>query len=71
MKDEAFFRYDVDFTNFDFEEFSGIELEQQKEVLIECLDKNHLYVNMSEMDDTTYNISDEDKAMNRKFYGFS
>jgi adenine-specific DNA-methyltransferase len=46
-----------------------LELEQQKELLIECLDKNHLYVNLSEMDDETYNISDEDKAMNNIFYG--
>ncbi|NQV38358.1 MAG: site-specific DNA-methyltransferase [Candidatus Marinimicrobia bacterium] len=69
MKDEAFFRYDVDLTSFDIEEFSELELEQQKEVLLECLDKNHLYVNLSEMDDTTYDISDEDKAMNKKFYG--
>ena len=65
MKDEAFFRYDVDLEN----DFSKLELDQQKEVLIECLDKNHLYVNLSEMDDTTYDISNEDKAMNKKFYG--
>ena len=69
MKKEAFFRYDVDLSKFDEKEFEKIELEQQKEVLIECLDKNHLYVNLSEMDDSTYEISDEDKEMNRKFYG--
>ena len=69
MKDEAFFRYDVDLSKFEENEFSELELDQQKEVLIECLDKNHLYVNLSEMDDTTYAISDEDKAMNKKFYG--
>ncbi len=69
MKAEAFFRYDVDLTKFEENEFSKLELDQQKEVLIECLDKNHLYVNLSEMDDATYDISNEDKAMNRKFYG--
>ncbi|MCH7612205.1 MAG: site-specific DNA-methyltransferase [Candidatus Marinimicrobia bacterium] len=69
MKDEAFFRYDVDLSKFDEDDLSKLELDQQKEVLIECLDKNHLYVNLSEMDDTTYKISDEEKAMNKKFYG--
>ena len=69
MKDEAFFRYDVDLSQFEENDLSKLELEQQKEVLIECLDKNHLYVNLSEMDDETYNISDEDKAMNNIFYG--
>ena len=69
MKSEAFFRYDVDLTKFEEKEFKKLELDQQKEVLIACLDKNHLYVNLSEMDDATYEISDEDKEMNRKFYG--
>ena len=69
MKNEDFFRYDVDLTDFEEIEFSKLELDQQKEVLIECLDKNHLYVNLSEMNDATYNITDEDKAMNIKFYG--
>lgn len=69
MKNEAFFRYDVDLSKFDEDDFSKLELDQQKEVLIECLDKNHLYVNLSEMDDATYKISDEDKSMNKKFYG--
>ncbi len=68
-KSEAFFRYDVDLSKFDEQEFEKLELGQQKDVLIECLDKNHIYVNLSEMDDVTYDISDEDKEMNRKFYG--
>lgn len=71
MKSEAFFRYDVDLSKFDEKKFSELTLEQQKEALIECLDKNHLYVNLSEMEDATYQISDEEKEMNRKFYGIS
>jgi adenine-specific DNA-methyltransferase len=53
MKAEAFFRYDLDLSKFDEKEFEKLELGQQKDVLIECLDKNHLYVNLSEMDDAT------------------
>jgi len=71
MKSEAFFRYDVDLSKFDSREFSELTLEQQKEALIECLDKNHLYVNLSEMDDATYQIGDDEKEMNRKFYEIS
>lgn len=69
MKSEAFFRYDVDLSKFDEKEFSALTSEQQKEVLLQCLDKNHLYVNLSEMDDSTYQISESEKEMNRKFYG--
>jgi adenine-specific DNA-methyltransferase len=69
MKKEAFFRYDVDLSSFDEKKFEKLELGQQKEVLIKCLDKNHLYVNLSEMDDDTYEISNKEKEMNRKFYG--
>ena len=37
--------------------------------LIAVLDKNQLYVNYSEIDDVDYQISNEDKELNRQFYG--
>lgn len=69
MKKEAFFRYEVDLSKFDAKEFSKLDLADQKTVLLECLDKNHLYVNYSEIDDATYKISAEDKKLNKLFYG--
>ncbi|MEW6102206.1 MAG: UPF0758 domain-containing protein [bacterium] len=33
--------------------------------LLECLDKNHLYVNYSEIDDEEYGVNKEDKELNR------
>jgi adenine-specific DNA-methyltransferase len=45
------------------------DLEKQKHLLAELLDKNQLYVNLSEMDDAQFKVSKEDKALNRKFYG--
>jgi len=45
------------------------DLEKQKKLLAELLDKNQLYVNLSEMDDAQFKVSKEDKALNRKFYG--
>jgi len=43
--------------------------EQQKHLLAELLTKNRLYVNLSEMDDARFNISEEEKDLNRKFCG--
>ena len=43
--------------------------EKQKKLLAELLDKNQLYVNLSEIDDTQYKVSKEDKALNKAFYG--
>ncbi len=68
MKKEAFFRYDIDLSKFDEKEFQKLSFEEQKQVLCECLDKNHLYVNLSEIDDTTYKVSAEDKKLNKEFY---
>lgn len=69
MQSEAFFRYEVDVKKFDVKEFSKLSLADQKQVLLECLDKNHLYVNYSEIDDATYKVSAEDKKLNKLFYG--
>jgi len=44
-------------------------LEKQKKLLVELLDKNQLYVNLSEIDDAQFKVSEEDKNLNRKFYG--
>ncbi|MFB9999108.1 DNA methyltransferase [Providencia rustigianii] len=49
--------------------FSELELHEQKQLLIEILDKNQLYVNAAEMDDSDLNISESDKAFTRSFYG--
>ena len=44
-------------------------LEKQKRLLAELLDKNQLYVNLSEIDDAQFEVSEGDKALNRAFYG--
>jgi len=44
-------------------------LEKQKRLLAELLDKNQLYVNLSEIDDVQFKVSKEDKALNKAFYG--
>jgi len=73
MKEKAFLSYKVDIKAFDenAKDFADLSLEDQKRFLLECLDKNHLYVNYSEIDDEEYGISEEDKKLNREFYGNS
>ncbi len=44
-------------------------LDKQKKLLAELLDKNQLYVNLSEIEDEDFGVSAEDKALNRAFYG--
>lgn len=71
MKENAFLSYKVDVKKFDenAKEFEQLSIENQKKFLIECLDKNQLYVNLSEIDDSDYGVSKEDKELNKKFYG--
>ena len=44
-------------------------IDKQKKLLAELLNKNQLYVNLSEIDDENFGVSNEDKALNREFYG--
>ena len=44
-------------------------LEKQKRLLAELLDKNQLYVNLSEIDDAQFKINKEDKVLNKSFFG--
>ncbi len=50
-------------------EFAELALEDQKRFLIECLDKNLLYVPYSEIDNVEFGISENDKIINNAFYG--
>lgn len=71
MKNEAFLSYKVDIKTVDknAKDFADLSIEDQKRFLFTCLEKNHLYVNYSEVDDKDYGVSDKDKSMNKEFYG--
>ena len=70
IKKDGFISYKVNPKEIDknVAEFDQLSLKNQKKFLIEVLDKNHLYVNYSEIDDKDYKISAEDKKLNKKFY---
>ena len=44
-------------------------LDKQKKLLAELLDKNQLYVHLSEIDDEDFDVNENDKRLNRSFYG--
>lgn len=54
--------------NENIKEFSELTLEDQKRFLIECLDKNLLYVPYSEINNEEFDINQNDKSLNSDFY---
>jgi len=71
MKEHAFLSYRLDPKLFDenIKDFKRLLIEEQKTLLIKCLDVNNLYVNFSEIEDKQYKISNEDLKLNKNFYG--
>ena len=50
------------------ENFKKLSLDNQKELFIKMLDLNQLYVNVSDMEDKKYNLSEDDIAITKDFY---
>lgn len=69
MQATGYLRYDVDLSAFDKDDFAELQLEDAKRVLIDCLDANHLYVNLGSLGDADFDISELDAAATRSFYG--
>ena len=51
------------------EDFKDLSFENKQRLFLDFLDKNMLYVNLCDLDDEDYAISDADKAFTRSFYG--
>ena len=51
------------------DDFDKLSLDEQKNLVMELLNKNQLYVNLSDIDDEEYNVSEADKTFTRSFYG--
>ena len=73
MQEKAHLSHRVDVSRIDnaANDFAALSLKDQKRFLLETLDANQLYVNLSEIDDETYGVSEEDKRLNRAFYSRS
>ena len=48
--------------------FDELTLEEKKQILIGLVDKNKLYVNYSDIEDETVNVSESDKMFTKSFY---
>ncbi len=57
---------DLKETERDFDELS---LEDQKKLAMELLDKNKLYINLSDIEDESFEINEADKKFTKSFYG--
>ncbi|HFI0238788.1 TPA: DNA methyltransferase [Streptococcus suis] len=68
-KKSSFLSYRIDPKKLKKNEFCQLSLAEQKQILSEIIDNNNLYVNYSDIDDSDYQISAEDKKLNQAFYG--
>ena len=70
MRDSGHLNYKVDPSKIDANaaDFEALSFTDQKRFLVECLDKNMLYVPFSDINSEEYAISDEDKRLTREFY---
>lgn len=70
LQEKGFLSYKVTpkMINEHAEEFADLSLDDQKRFLIECLDKNMLYIPFADMDDSAFTLSENDKLLTRQFY---
>ena len=71
MQETGFLSWKINPKEIDItaEDFTALAIEDQKRFLIECLDKNLLYVPYSEIDNEEFAIDEKDKQINNAFYG--
>lgn len=70
MKESAYLNFKVDLEKVSSkdESYNNLSFEEKKEVLIQVLDMNQLYLSYSEMEDEQYDIPEDVKAFNHSFY---
>ena len=70
MKAKSFLNYNVDLQKQEahIEEFKTLTLAEQKQHLVELLDKNQLYVNLSSLNDKDFAVTSEEKKVTQDFY---
>ena len=70
MQATGYLNYKINISTIDESatDFAALSLDDQKRFLIECLDKNMLYIPVSDMESEEYAISKEDKRLTKEFY---
>lgn len=73
IADEArasgYWHYKVDRSRFDWDAFGALPFDDRRQILLDSLDANHLYVPYRDIADEAYGMSGPDIAVNRAFYG--
>ena len=62
------YKINISVVNENATDFNALSIDDQKRFLIECLDKNMLYIPLSDMDSNEYSLSDKDKRLTKEFY---
>ena len=70
LQEKGFLSYKVSPKMFSehAEDFNDLSLDDQKRFLIECLDKNMLYIPFADIDDEAFTLTENDKLLTRQFY---
>ena len=70
MKAKSFLNYNVDIQEQEkhIEDFKKDTLDNQKALLLKLLDLNQLYVNLSSLNDSEFECTEEEKKVTKDFY---
>ena len=70
MQQTGFLSWKVELKQFEenAKAFEELSLDDQKLFLVECLDKNLLYIPLSEVDNDEFGLDSRDRELTRKFY---
>ena len=68
-KKSSFLSYRIEPKKLKEKEFLELSFAEQKQLLLEIIDQNNLYVNFSDIDDEFYKIPEIEKKLNKEFYG--
>ena len=67
-KKSSFLSYRIDSKKLKEKEFLELSFANQKQLLIDIVDNNNLYVNYTDINDDKYKVSIKDKKLNRDIY---
>jgi adenine-specific DNA-methyltransferase len=68
LREKGWWRYKLNQSLWDWVEWAALAFDERKQVLIDSLDANHLYVNYGDIDDADTALSAEDIAITKAFY---
>jgi adenine-specific DNA-methyltransferase len=64
----SFLSYRVDPSKLNEDEFRRLSSSEKRQLLLELIDNNTLYVNYEDMNDPIFKVSDSDKKFNKELY---